>query len=160
MSALQPKSGRERFTARLWREPTCWNPNARLDVESVTVEVLPDKFTTCGLPGALSVMVSDALRSPVSEGVKDTVTVHVAPTASEAPHVFVSVKSLELAPEIAMPEIVWALSPFVSVTVCDELVVCKLCAGKTKPAGFRAKPARMLTFATYASRSSTPMVQT
>jgi hypothetical protein len=86
--------------------PTCWNPNARLDVDSVTVEVLPDKFTTCGLPGALSAIVSDALRSPVSEGVNDTVIVHVAPTASEAPHVFVSVKSLELAPEIVMPEIV------------------------------------------------------
>jgi hypothetical protein len=113
----------------------------------VTVDVLPVKFTTWGLPGALPVITSDAFRIPSPVGVKDTVIAHVAPTVSEVPQVFVSTKSVEFVPEMAMLEMVCELSPFVSVTVCGWLVVLRLCAEKTKPAGFRAIPAKMLTFA-------------
>src|ERR1017187_3032138 len=94
----------------------------------------------------------DAFRIPAAVGVKDTVTVQVAPTANEAPQVVVSLKSPGLAPEMAMLEMVCGLSPLVTVTVCDWLVVLRLCAGKTSPAGLRAKPARILIFATYASQ--------
>ena len=97
-------------------------------------------------------IMSDAFRIPWPDGVKDTVIVQVAPTANEGPQVVVSAKSPALAPEMTMLEIVCAMSPFVSVIVCDWLVVLRLCAGKTRPAGLRAKPSRMLTLAMYASQ--------
>jgi hypothetical protein len=50
--------------------------------------------------------------------VKVTVIVQVAPTANEEPQVVVFAKSLALVPEIEMLEIVSAVSPFVTVTVC------------------------------------------
>jgi len=118
-------------TVTLWgllEVPTSWTPNARLEVESVTVEVLPVKFTTWGLPGALSVITTDAFRIPDAVGVKDTVIVQVAPTAKEGPQVVVSVKSLAFAPEMAMLEMVCGVSPFVTVTVCEALLVLRLCA--------------------------------
>src|ERR1700722_18268496 len=97
-------------------------------------------------------MMMAAFRIPGAVGVKETVIVHVAPTASEEPQVLVSANSAALVPETMMLEIVCGLSPLVTVIVCDWLVVLRLCAGKTRPAGLRAKPARTLIFAMYASQ--------
>ena len=69
--------------------PTAWDPNERLEADRDTVEVLPVKFTTWGLPGALSVITRDAFRIPWPVGVKDTVIVQVAPTTNEGPQVVV-----------------------------------------------------------------------
>ena len=43
-------------------------------------------------------------------------------------------------------EIVCAVSPFVTVTVCDWLVVLRLCAEKTKPPGLRAETVQNADF--------------
>jgi len=48
----------------------------------------------CGLPVALSVMLTEAVRAPVAEGVKVTFIVQLAPAASELPQVVVCAKSL------------------------------------------------------------------
>jgi hypothetical protein len=145
-------------TVTLWGAlgvPTCWDPNESDDFDKETVEVVPLRFTTWGVFGALAVVIaSDACRIPTAVGAKEMVNVHVAPTASGelVGQVVVSVKSLGSFPESTMLVIVCVLSPFVSVTVCDWLVVLRLCAGKTKLAGLTAIPAKMLTLAMYASQ--------
>jgi len=53
---------------------------------------------------ALSVMLSVAVRCPVSEGVNDTSIVQVPPAAAEVPQLFaISAKSPGLAPPIVSP---------------------------------------------------------
>jgi len=85
---------------------------------------VPVRVTVCGLPLALSVMVSEAVRVPQPEGVNITAIVHWVPVASEAPHVLVSPKSLALVPVIVEPLIVKAALPvLVRVMVWEELVV-------------------------------------
>jgi hypothetical protein len=74
--------------------PTAWLENARLPVDRVTAGAgelvpVPDKPTACGLPLALSVTLSEALRLPVAEGVKVTLIVQLAPAATELPHALV-----------------------------------------------------------------------
>ena len=74
--------------------PTGCVPKARLEVDNVTVDVLPVKLTMWGLPGALSLIVSDAFRIPWAVGVNVTVSVQVAPTFREPiGQVVVSAKS-------------------------------------------------------------------
>ena len=67
---------------------------------------MPDKVIVCGLPGALSVIVTVELRAPVVDGVKVTLIVQVAFVASVAAQVLVCAKSPALPPEIAMELIV------------------------------------------------------
>ena len=78
----------------------------------------------------------------------------VAPTASEVPQVVVNPvkKSLAFGPETATLVMACVVSPLVTVTVCDWLVVLRLCAAKIRPFGLREKPSRMLTLAMYASQ--------
>jgi hypothetical protein len=81
---------------------------------------VPESATVCGLPDALVVTVSVPVRAPLAIGVKVTSIVHVAPTASEAPHGDVNAKS----PLTVIEVIVSAPGPlFVRVTVCAGLVV-------------------------------------
>ena len=47
----------------------------------------PDRGTVCGLALELSAMLSEAASVPVTEGVNITTIVHLAPAASELPHV-------------------------------------------------------------------------
>src|SRR5215472_10589808 len=61
----------------------------------------PVKETFCGLPAALSVMVSAALREPRAAGVKVTLNVQLAPPATLEPQVLVSAKSPLFLPVIA-----------------------------------------------------------
>src|SRR5712692_10181440 len=51
---------------------------------------LPLKRIDCGLPGALSLMVTEAVRVPVWVGVKVTLIAQLAPTARLEPQVLVS----------------------------------------------------------------------
>ena len=65
-----------------------------LNVKSgLTVDVFPFRLTTWSMLGGPSEISSEALRSPDKLGRKLTVTVHCAPGASGAVHVFVWVKS-------------------------------------------------------------------
>ena len=50
---------------------------------------VPESATTCGLPVALSEMLSEAARLPAAEGVKVTVRVQLAPAATELPQVLI-----------------------------------------------------------------------
>lgn len=84
---------------------------------------VPERLTDCGLPEALSVMDIDAERDPAAAGLKVTLIVHVALTASELPQLLVWPKSVELVPEIAMLDTVSvALPVFVKETACAALL--------------------------------------
>ena len=55
-------------------------------VDPVCVPV-PETDTACGLPLALSVMVREAPRAPLAEGVNNIAIVQLPPAATEAPQV-------------------------------------------------------------------------
>jgi hypothetical protein len=86
---------------------------------------IPDKFTACGLLGALLATEMLAERAPAADGVKVAVSVQLAPAATEpAAQVPVRAKSLALVPPSVMPLIVSAALPvLVSVTLCAALEV-------------------------------------
>jgi len=63
---------------------------------------VPERDTDCGLPLALSVTVSEAVRAPIAEGVRDIRIVQLLPAATEEPQVLFSVKSAGSAPVKAM----------------------------------------------------------
>ena len=68
-----------------------WLPKARLVGERLTRAAVPVpvRLTVCGLPLALSVMLSEAVRLPVAAGVNVTLMVHLALAATELPQVLV-----------------------------------------------------------------------
>jgi hypothetical protein len=72
---------------------------------------VPESGTDCGLSPALSVMVSEAARIPLAEGVNNITIMHVPPAATEEPQVLFSVKSAGLAPLKAIPVTVKAALP-------------------------------------------------
>ena len=80
--------------------PTDWLPKARLVGERLTTVVVPvpERLTVCGLPLALSVMLTEAVRLPLAAGVKVTLIVQLLPPATELPHVLLCAKSLALVP--------------------------------------------------------------
>ncbi len=94
---------------------------------SVTVRVpVPLRPTVCGLPAALSMMLSVAFRVPVAVGVKVTLIEQLAPAASDVPQVLLWAKSPGFAPVVEMPLMLSAAFPvFVSVAVCAALVVLR-----------------------------------
>jgi hypothetical protein len=57
----------------------------RLPIFGTGFRPVPDMPTVCGLPDALSVNISEALRLPAADGVKVTSTVHVPFAAKLAP---------------------------------------------------------------------------
>ena len=50
---------------------------------------VPVRLTVCGLPLALSVMLTEAVRLPGAEGVNVTLIVQLPPAATKLPHVLV-----------------------------------------------------------------------
>ena len=66
----------------------CW-PNDSDVGDNCTMVPTPLSATVCGLPVALSLMETLAVRLPRSFGVKVTLIVHVAPAARVVPHVLV-----------------------------------------------------------------------
>jgi hypothetical protein len=87
---------------------------------------VPLKVTVCGLWGAKSVKISEALRLPVAYGVNVTLTEH-APLGITVAPVQVSAllaKSPAFVPPIPTVEMVRLAVPvFVKVTLCAALVV-------------------------------------
>ena len=78
--------------------PRDWLPKARLVGERPSTGAVgvaavsapfPERLTVCGLPRALSVMLTEAVRLPLAEGVKVTLIVQLAPAATELPQVLV-----------------------------------------------------------------------
>jgi hypothetical protein len=72
---------------------TGWLPKERLAAERLATGPLPvpvpERLTICGLPLALSVMVTAPLRVPVAVGVKVTLIVQLFPAATLVPQLFV-----------------------------------------------------------------------
>ena len=62
-------------------------PKERLVGERLTAgaEPVPERLTVCGLPAALSEMLTEAVRVPVAPGVKVTLIVHVPLAAGTVP---------------------------------------------------------------------------
>ncbi len=63
-----------------------WDPCAAVTLKSVPA---PERATVCGLPVALSVIVTIADRAPTAVGVKVTMIVQFAPAATLVPQAFV-----------------------------------------------------------------------
>ena len=87
---------------------------------------VPVRETAWGLPEALSVMDTAALRLPVAVGLKVTVIVQFALAATLAPHVFVCEKSPLFTPVMMMPEplnVSTAFPVLVNVILCVALLV-------------------------------------
>jgi hypothetical protein len=79
--------------------------------------------TVCGLPPALSLTLSAAVRVPLAVGLKVILTLQVAPVANELPQVWVCAKSPALVPVMEIPPMLMAVVPtLVSVTVIAGLV--------------------------------------
>ncbi len=70
--------------------PTVTVPKFRLLVDSSAVVPVPLSGTCCGLPAALSVTFTVALRAPVVVGLNVTLIVQLAPTANELSQPLVS----------------------------------------------------------------------
>ncbi len=71
--------------------PTSWLAKVRLAADRLTTGAVPVpvRLMVCGLPAALSVMLTEAVRVPVAVGVKVTLMVQLAPAATEVPQVLV-----------------------------------------------------------------------
>jgi hypothetical protein len=71
--------------------PTFSFPKLRLVAEKLRAELVPvpPRVTVCGLPAALSVMVTLAVRFPFVAGVKVTLMVQLVLAARDVPQVFV-----------------------------------------------------------------------
>ena len=67
--------------------PTVTEPKFKLVGESFAVVPVPLRETVCGLPAALSVMLTAALRELLAVGLKVTLIVQLAAAASELPQV-------------------------------------------------------------------------
>jgi hypothetical protein len=99
---------------------------------------VPLRAAVCGEPVALSVMESVALRLPADAGVNFTMMVQLAPTASDAPQVFVWLKLLAFAPVTDMPVMVSAAVPgFESVVDSVLAEVPTSVLGKVSVVGVR-----------------------
>ncbi len=106
--------------------PTSWLPKVSEVGETLTVGATPVPLrpTVCGLPAALSLMLSVALRVPVAVGVKVTLIEQLPPVATDVPQLLVWAKSPGLAPVREMPLILSAPLPvLLRVTVWAELGV-------------------------------------
>ena len=62
-------------------------PKFRLEGESLAVVPIPVRLTFCGLPAALSVTLSIAVRVPDAVGLNSTLMLQLAPAARELPQV-------------------------------------------------------------------------
>lgn len=103
---------------------------------------VPVRFTVCGLPVALSVNTTAAVRVPAALGVNVTLSVHWLEAESEEPQVLVKLKSPALAPVTWMLENVKvALPTLINVADAAALVVPTAWLAKVTVVGLIEKPA-------------------
>lgn len=109
-------------------------PKERLVAERLAAGAVPvpERPTICGLPNAVSVIVSEPLRVPVDLGIKVKLIAQLAPAVTLDPQLFVWAKS----PLVAILAIVSAtFLILVSVTVWALLVVPMICPANARLAG-------------------------
>ena len=100
--------------------PTAWLAKERLvgDRLATAAVPVPVRLTVWGLPVALSVRVTAAVRDPLAAGVKVTLIVQLAPAATLAPQLLDWAKSLALVPVTArLVRVKAALPVLLRVTV-------------------------------------------
>ena len=105
---------------------TAWLPNVRVVAERLTTGAapVPVRLTVCGLPAALSAILTAAVRAPAAVGVNATLIVQLPPAATEPPHVLLTEKSPAFAPVRLMPLMLKLVFPVLSrVVLCAALVV-------------------------------------
>ena len=90
---------------------------------------MPVKLTICGLPAALSVIVTAPISDPVAIGVNLTLIWQLDPAPSAYLHVVV--REMGLLAVMTMDRSV-AVPVLVIVTVCAALVVPTVCAANVK----------------------------
>jgi hypothetical protein len=85
--------------------PRAWLAKVRIEGVRLTCpeSPVPVRATDCGLPLALSAILTEAVRLPELEGVNVTLIVQLPFTVTTPPHVLVSAKSPALAPVTEMP---------------------------------------------------------
>jgi hypothetical protein len=105
--------------------PTDWLAKVRLVGERLTLVgavPVPERFTVWGLPLALSVIVSEAVRLPVAVGVNVTLIVQLPPAATELPQALVSAKSPGFVPVMVILEMLSEVLPVLErVALCEGL---------------------------------------
>jgi hypothetical protein len=69
--------------------PMATVPKFRLVGKSFAVVPTPPSGTCCGLPAALSLTLSAAVRVPLTVGLKVTLILQLAPAANELPQVWI-----------------------------------------------------------------------
>jgi len=85
---------------------------------------VPERVTVWGLSVALSATLTVAVRIPPAVGLKVTLMVQWAPTATLAPQLWVRAKLVELAPDTVMPVTFKVALPVLArVIACAALVV-------------------------------------
>jgi hypothetical protein len=98
------------------------NDNVVGDTVTVSLTPVPVSEIDCGLPGALSLTVTDAFRGPVAVGSKVTLILQLDPAATLVPQLLVCAKSVLFSPVTARLVIVSVAFPvLVRVAVCGEL---------------------------------------
>lgn len=105
-------------------DPALAEAGERLVTAGTGLAPVPVRLTVCGLPGASSVTVTEAVRFPSPEGENVALALQFAPGASEAPHVLLTIKSDALGPvtiTLAMDKA--TLPELTKVTVCGLLAV-------------------------------------
>jgi hypothetical protein len=79
---------------------------------------VPDSAIVCGVPGALSEIMTDEARGPVVAGAKVTLMLHEPAAARLPPQLSVSAKSPVLPPETAI-ELIASVAPPIFFSVTD-----------------------------------------
>jgi hypothetical protein len=106
--------------------PTFWLLKVRLVAETAAMgaRAVPVRLTVCGLPAALSAILTEAVRvteEKAAVGANVTLMVQLPPVI-ELPHVLVCAKSPELAPVMLTPMLL-TVPVALRVMVCGGLVV-------------------------------------
>src|SRR5579859_1705224 len=97
---------------------------------------VPETRTFCGLPAALSVTVTFAVRAPITVGTNTTLIVQFAPAATDVPQLLVCVKSAAFGCVIVMvPIFNVALPVLVSVNAIGALACPTTVLGKVRLVG-------------------------
>jgi hypothetical protein len=131
------------FSVTVWPAlvvPRFWLVKVRLVGVAAATGALPVpvRVTVCGLPPALSVMLTEAVRAPVAAGVNVTLIVQLPLAATELPQVLVTAKSPGSVPVVPTLVIVKLAFPvLVRVTDCAALVVPRFWLVKVRVAGER-----------------------
>ena len=126
------------FSVKVWGTlvvPRFWLLKVRLVVVIPAIGPLPVpvRFTVCGLPPALSVMLTTPVRLPMLAGVNVTLIVQLPFATTELPQVLVTAKSPGSVPVAPILVIVKLAFPvLVRVTDCPTLVVPRFWPAKVR----------------------------